>query len=614
MRIAEFDVWVPGYANASVSVFLAGTSTLATLYTDAALTTVYSGTNPVTLDSREVNGVYYGKFPVSLYVASAYHLDIDSTDQTGTVQVPILTLVGADASDATVTRTGGSVAQALDDILARFAFVEDFGEFLPISDSGASSNTNQTTLNAAMGAVSGGGYVIIPADTFEVLQSSIPANVVIVGQGKDVSFLRSEVADDVFTLAGNGAGLMDITIDGVTTQVGSNGIRMKNKDFTRLERLMVKRFATGIYAQGGAHNRWEEVDVSTNTIGAKLHGDLDSGNGAIFRDNFWSGRVLLNVTTGVDLSYVDAAVENNHLALRFEDNAATAFYTRGAKYTDMRGSTWFGNITNVDLDDFDSDNPVVGLWVENFRMTDGAMALQGWCEDISFRKGSISDVDITLTLPQHNILAIDVIEDALVTLSGDGEKWLRWKSNDDGASSGVTTDNAATKAWGMYLEPGQRVFLVGTVIGNARTSDESAEYYFCVGARRPPSTLDYENQTVNFTLGATLTGLISGATGTIVTDTDAGATGTLELRDIVGAFQDGEVITDGVGGSAEANGTLVAVDVELLGTVTDLRTPREDDANWAATFVANNPEIELQVTGATGKTIDWICNVKKVAT
>lgn len=62
--------------------------------------------------------------------------------------------------------------------------------------------------------------------------------------------------------------------------------------------------------------------------------------------------------------------------------------------------------------------------------------------------------------------------------------------------------------------------------------------------------LNYTTQTANFTVGDTLTGALSAATGHISTDTDYGATGTLLLTSVTGNFQDGEIITDGGGGSA----------------------------------------------------------------
>jgi len=68
--------------------------------------------------------------------------------------------------------------------------------------------------------------------------------------------------------------------------------------------------------------------------------------------------------------------------------------------------------------------------------------------------------------------------------------------------------------------------------------------------------LAYDAQTAEFTVGQTLTGGTSGATALIVGQVKSGATGVLQLADINGTFQDDETITDGLNGSATANGTL----------------------------------------------------------
>jgi hypothetical protein len=67
--------------------------------------------------------------------------------------------------------------------------------------------------------------------------------------------------------------------------------------------------------------------------------------------------------------------------------------------------------------------------------------------------------------------------------------------------------------------------------------------------------LTYESGTSEFTMGATLTGQTSGATGVIKWLTGDAASGTLTLKEVSGAFQDGELITDDGGGSAHADGS-----------------------------------------------------------
>jgi hypothetical protein len=69
--------------------------------------------------------------------------------------------------------------------------------------------------------------------------------------------------------------------------------------------------------------------------------------------------------------------------------------------------------------------------------------------------------------------------------------------------------------------------------------------------------LNYDGQGATiFTVGLTVTGTISLATGVITEDHDSGSTGYLIIRAISGTFQDNETITDTSTGSATTNGTV----------------------------------------------------------
>lgn len=81
---------------------------------------------------------------------------------------------------------------------------------------------------------------------------------------------------------------------------------------------------------------------------------------------------------------------------------------------------------------------------------------------------------------------------------------------------------------------------------------------------QPVNRLNFDAQTVNFVVGGTLTGGTSGATATIVDQVDNGTTGFLILGAITGTFQDNEIITGSLGGSATADG----VSVQLFGAIT----------------------------------------------
>ena len=620
IRIAEFDVWREGYAGAGVTIFLAGTTNEASVFTDEALTV--AAANPQTLLSEEINERFFGKFAVPLYTSQSYYLDIDGLNSTGVTRPPLTTLDAQDASLATVQSAIGTQDIELEDIVARSVHVYDFGEFLDTSDPLASSSTNNDTLTAAINAVAAtGGYVELPEGTFAFLGVELASNVRLRGKGEGVTVLQSQQGAVVIEYTGDSAGLVDLTLDGVLLTASSVGAYMKAIDNTVHERVTIKRFATGLFAQGAHGSYWPSLTIEGCTINAKLFGDTDGATGGDeFSDNFWAGKCITSTSIGLDLEYIDDIIARNKFMVGFENNAQIAVKIRGARYSDFNGSWWSGNATNFDVDDFvtgsfEDDNTVLGLWVKNFKMNAGAINMTGDLGDVVFERGLMSGaIAVTLTTPGNAILARDVVEGPSVTLAGDGTKWLRWTSTDHGASSGQTTNATPTKAWSIELDPGQRAFLVGTVIGNARNFDTSGEYYIAVSARRPPSTLAYDTQTANFTAGLTITGGTSGATGLIVTDTDGGATGTLELREIVGAFVDNEIITDSSTGSATVNGTLTAVNAELLGAVTALRAAREDTAGWDATFVANGPEIELTVLGAASTTIDWLVHVDLVKT
>lgn len=69
------------------------------------------------------------------------------------------------------------------------------------------------------------------------------------------------------------------------------------------------------------------------------------------------------------------------------------------------------------------------------------------------------------------------------------------------------------------------------------------------------AALAYDGQSNNFTVGNTLTGGTSGATGRLVEQTDGGATGTLILADVVGTFQNNDALTEDNAGTGDGDTT-----------------------------------------------------------
>jgi hypothetical protein len=615
-RIREFDLWQAGYGGQAISIYVAGTTTLASVWTDEALTV--AAPNPITLGSFvDDDGIDYGKFPYPIYTGQAYQLRNTSGDITGIVRPALTSLVDEDASDATVMVEGGSVANTLAEIVGRVVYATDYGA---LTDAATAANT--TTLAAAIGAAAGngGGMVLIPAGTYPFTQLTLSTGVVLVGQGRGVTILQSQTAGNVLTLGGDRCGAQRLTIDGVNQVASSVGVYSVAQDESVFDDVDVKRFAVGMHFKGGRRSNWRDLYVTNNTIGAKLHGDINAAggsNGDDFANNAWySGKVSQNTTIGVELSYEDEpCIANTFIDVGFEDNTGAAVKVNGARATELLGCWWSGNTTNVAIED-DSDtsrtnNTVVGFCVVGGTMNGGAATFTDTCQDVVFQGVDIINVDFTLTVPVlNNILFVDCNEDSAVTIAGDGTKFTRSRRIRQGASSGLTSDATATKAWSLELEPGQILFAEAVVIGKQRNGTGKAIYHTSTGAYRPGSALAYDTQSANFTVGNILTGGTSGATGRIVADSDSGTTGTLTLTDITGVFIDNETITDPGGGSATANGILVGANVSLDSVgQTDNRTDYETAAGWDVTYVANGPELELKVTGAASTVVEWVVDV-----
>lgn len=610
-RVHDFETWRQGYGGALVTVYVGGTTTLADVFYDEALS--QAAPNPQVLTS-DIGG--NGKFAQPLYTAQSYELNIDGSNVTGINRPPLSTLNGIDGSGALVVPTGGLASNTLADLLARVVHATDFGQ---LSDASASENT--ATLSAAIGVVAGnnGGTVVLPDGTFPFTQLTIPEGVILMGQGEGTTILQSQTGDKVVTISGDLSGLANLSIDGVNNQAGSIGVYSKANDRIVLQDVLIQRFETGIHLRGASSCNWRNLSVYACGVGAKLHGDSDAsgaGDGAKIRFIDWQGGKVTDCTgTGIDLSYEDIGV--GYITIRnvgFVNNTGKAVRVNGARQCGLR-SCWFnGNASNFEiLDDDDTDkrdeNTVIGLEINSCEFVEGTMTFADNCEDVVFRNCDLSGIDITLTIPKNPVLAVDCSEDKEVTISGDGTKWARQKTIDHGAASGLTTDATAVKAWSYELKPGEVVYVEAKVVANQINGANRAVYHRAVSAYRPGSDLDFDTQTKEFVTGEVLTGGTSGTTALIQAITDNGADGTLTLRSIDGDFEDNETIAGETDGEAFVNGSITHKDAALGGSVNDIRPVYETVAGYDATFVVTGNSIELRVTGAASHTVEWLTDV-----
>jgi hypothetical protein len=615
--VRYLDLWRPGDGAAIVNVYLAGTTTPADIFTDEALTV--AADNPQVLDEKTINSISYGKWQVPIYTAQSIELVINTGDRSGIIRPPLTTLDGADGADVVVTVDGGTVSRDLSERLADVIHAVDFGEL------GAVAATNNTTLEAAIGLASGrsGSIVLLPSGTYPFTDLNIPSGVTLMGNGRSATILQCQTADACITIGGDRAGLASLTLDGISLVSGSAGVYSKAKNEVVLNDVEVKRFDTGVHIKGARQCDWRMLFLENCNTGAKLHGDEDAGGGADgdeFRNNRWRGGLVTNcVDVGVDLSFEDKKCWHNEISgVGFESNPAIALNINGARYTRLYGCWWSGCIVNLVVDDDDDTdneaiNSIISLYVIGGSFDTGELTFAGRCQDVEFDRCEFTGATLTLTQPTNAIVARDCIEDADTAIAGTGYRWTRYRAGHHSASSGITADAVATPAWSYELAPGQVGYFRVIAIGNQRDDEKTGEYNFEQSARRPGSELDYDLQTVNWTLGEIITGDTSGATALVVADNDAGGTGTLTLRAIDGEFINNEPLTGDLGGAARAVGTLTGQDAELLGVIVQTKT-REDVGGWAAILAVSGPEVRVNVTGAAGDTVEWLVHVDVIVT
>lgn len=617
VAVEDFDVWRQGYAGATVVVLKAGTTTKARIFSDPELTIEIE--NPqVLLTLEDEVGRRYGKWSTAVYSASPYWLQINDTGQTSVRRPPLVSLAGADGTYTLAQSKRGLIQRTLRD------WLDDRVDALAFGAMGDSPAENTATLTAAIGAsaAAGGGEVLLPPGSFEILPTTLPARVVLVGHGRGATTLRCMQAEPAVTIGGAAAGFRRLTLDGINLVPASVGVAGSAIQQVIFDDVEVKRFDIGLRFRGGQHNRWRDLYLANCNRGADLLGHLNVGQtdaGSAWSDNQWlGGEVSFHTSHGVNVEFFDAQASDFVLqAVVFHNNSGIGLRIEGGQAIALRECSWYDNITNIDVrDDTDASqrplNITWDLFAEGCWMLGGIARFTNTCRQVQFFRCDFADLVLNLVAPEEAILLRDCTEDAAVQITGSAGKVVRFAQNREGTCTGVSTDGTAITAWERDLEPGEVILAEARVIGRQRNGVNYAIYHIEAGATRPASNLDYDNQTVNFNIGEIIVGGVSGARARIVADTDAGTSGTLALRDIDGEFINGEVITDGLGGSATADGVLAFADAELAGSHTEIRAAVETNADWDCAFDVNGGKFRLRVTGDANETVEWTASVKIV--
>lgn len=624
-RIGDFDTWREGYAGASVLVIRAGTTEHAPLYSDPTLSVPID--NPVVLLSyTDVNGSRYGKWPTAVYTYVPYRMTINETGVTGVERPPLYDITGVDLSRGLIASTRGAYTETLAEFADREIYAEAFGSLA--ASQGSASVT--AVINSAIGAAAsqGGGTVRLPAGNIIFTTLTLPEGVVLEGQGLSATTLISTTASAVITLSGDGAGLRNLTLDGVNVSTGSVGVYAVGLVGLVFHNVLIKRFADGLYLRGASYCQWFNLTLSSCVRGGQLRGDTDasaSGNGGEVRGITWiGGGWNLCTTSGLTLTFIDDFVDGVTLdGVAVTDNLGESLLLNGVRNINVRNPQFTTaeaqtalklqddtNLARVD------DNTIDHITFEGGVYNGGILAFNGSCASVAFLRADLRGNSFDLTVPTEIILLQDCIEDAEVTATGDLTKLLRSTSAADAEITGFTTDATATTAWSYALEPGAVALFQAEIVAQRQDGEDWGILWIAAGFQRPGSTLDFSGQTANFTAGSILTGATSGATARIITQTDAGTTGTLTLGDITGTFTLGEIIADADGGSATVAGSLTPQNVAIdgVGSTAVRASAASGGTTYPAEWDASGSTVRLRLTGMSGHLVQWTCRIRRVET
>ena len=620
-RIGDFDVWRPGYGGASVLVVRADTNEHALIYADPLLTVEVA--NPVVLlNLTDENGAHAGKWPQPIYTYVPYYLTINETAPTGVERPPLYDIDGQNISNAIAASTRGTRLRTIATILDDLIFAEAFGSLA--ESRGAEAITD--TLEAAIGvaAAQGGGEVILPAGRIPFTELTLPQSVILRGQGRGVTTLTSSFGTAAITLGGDGAGLRHLTLDGINQATGSTGVYGVGTVAAVFDDVLIKRFEKGWVQRGITASYPSNLTISDCVQGVDLRGDTDptgSTTGGVVRGLRWQGGgINLCTTAGFQATFFDSVTESIVLAdLQITDNLGNGILLNGARNLRIEGGlvrSAEGQTTLKIQDDANlalrADNTTDHLTFEGVIFDGGTMKFNDSCAAVEFIRSDFRGISFDMSVPDEPIILRDCIEDADTSTTGDTTKLVRVYATDDQTAIGNTADNVPTVAWSQTLESGGFGFYSAEVVAQQQDGIKGGFFWVSCGAYRPGATLDFNLQTANFTAGATVSGGTSGATARIIAVTQSAGSGTLTLGDITDTFITGEVLTDGDGGDARADGTISTSNAALDGGgSTAVRTDALiNSAAYDAYWEVSGAKMRLMVVGATSEAVQWTCRVR----
>lgn len=622
--VFQFDQWREGYAGAVVSVFIEGTSTLATLYTDPGLTTLAA--NPQTLITKTIGLRTAGKFPVSIYTASSYYVKINNAEQSGVFYPGLRALNNVDAGNALTTSQKGGVPRTLISRAGDFNNVRDFGNF---STTG-SPIENTATLVAAIGVAAGenGDEVLLPPGVYPINAFNIPAGVRLTGQIAGATVLQSVQASAIITITGDGVSLKDFTLDGVNLNPGSVGIYSRNNAKLSIRDVVVKRMATGVKLVGGMNHVYSGFTVTNCTTGVDLRGDsnvnVDNLGGPLRGLQWTGGEISLNSSAGLIAEYIDQPIEMLEFrGLNFINNV-------GQQAVQLNGTTNVRFVNcNFELNTFShlitkdvGTQPFSNTEFNACRFNASAMSIGGTALDTRFERCEIQTVAITANNPSQQIIMLDCTIDAKTTFLTNPEKISFWETTQDGILKGQTLPAVSTGSivWKRQLNPGEVITLLVNASAVQENLPQSYSMQVTGSALQRAATLLYSGASNAVTAGNIITGSQSGATAMV--QANAPSTTTWSLIRVSGTFINGEPVVEttpaglAATGNGNVNGSisfqntvLFAAGVTKSLVMADPTTGGPTTAGWDMDITTAARTLQLKISGPSTGIVDWSVRV-----
>ena len=282
-------------------------------------------------------------------------------------------------------------------------------------------------------------------------------------------------------------------------------------------------------------------------------------------------------------------------------------------------SAGISGLENLSVRDVPDHNEsfVDGLLFQASAFVNMRQRFQGRCRNLRYDNCRFVGNLWEIHAPENNILLFDCDESADDSVESSGAANLVRKNSSLSHVdvNGRTADATPTTAWSYTFKPGEVIFLEVVAVGRQTNGTDIAVYRLTRGGYLAGATLAFDNGVQAFNLGEILQNETRAGEARITAKSGTAAVGTLTISEIIGDFENDDVIgtpdVDGtVPNNATVNGSLSYPENVVLFDV-DLTHAKETAAGWGGlSFVVNGQSLDVTVTGAADTNIEWTVGIK----